>query len=190
MYISQYKLIFVILISLFIHELFHVITYIFFKRKNHETYFIDINFSIFGGIAKFDFSSFNKIQRILLFISGICGNIFLIVIFLNFDFYNDIVKYNLMLIIFNLLPIYPLDGYNILKEWKISLKGYFKILFIVSLFLLLISLIYKSFGIALILIFLLIKNINIKEELMKLKINILRKKLKECNYDIVKLKKI
>lgn len=146
-------------------------------------YYIVLNLSIFGGLAFLDYDNFKKEERILLFISGIIGNILLIIIFKD----KQMIYYNLLLVIFNLLPIYPLDGFNILKEFSFFNYKIYKVIFIIiSLFLFIVTIITKSFGIMLILIFLIIKNIKMKEEILNSKLKNIKNILKQCKYNVEK----
>ena len=131
----------IIFIVLF-HELGHILTSIFFKYK-----VISVTIYPFGGITKLDKdinTSPNK--EILLALSGIIMQIILIplVKLVNIHDYNLFMKYNLSIMIFNLLPIIPLDGSIVLKSilnkffsFKKSYKLYiiFSIIFIVLYFL-------------------------------------------------------
>lgn len=110
------KNIFIIFSICFIHELGHVF---FIKLFNYE---IDsIEFLPFGGYTKVNKhinSSINK--DIVINFGGIFFQ--LLFMFLLFCFkntfnlitYNLFINYNIILIIFNLIPIIPLDGNNIL----------------------------------------------------------------------------
>ena len=131
----------IIFIVLF-HELGHILTSIFFKYK-----IISVTIYPFGGITKLDKdinTSPNK--EMLLALSGIIMQIILIplVKIINIHDYNLFMKYNLSIMIFNLLPIIPLDGSIVLKSilnkffsFKKSYKLYiiFSIIFIILYFL-------------------------------------------------------
>lgn len=131
----------IIFIVLF-HELGHILTSIFFKYK-----IISVTIYPFGGITKLDKdinTSPNK--EMLLALSGIIMQIILIplVKLVNIHDYNLFMKYNLSIMIFNLLPIIPLDGSIVLKSilnkffsFKKSYKLYiiFSIIFIILYFL-------------------------------------------------------
>ena len=47
--------------------------------------------------------------------------IVLILIFLHNDALNYLIKYNIIMIIFNIIPIIPLDGYQIVYDILISI---------------------------------------------------------------------
>jgi len=102
------------------HEIGHLIIITKFKYKIAE-----INFFPFGGIIKTekDINSPLK-EEIILAISGITVQLILgfIIFFLyqaglvRTQFYYLFYSYNVILMIFNLLPIIPLDGHIILKS--------------------------------------------------------------------------
>ena len=131
----------IVFIVLF-HELGHILTSILFKYK-----VISVTIYPFGGITKLDKdinTSPNK--EMLLALSGIIMQIILIplVKIINIHDYNLFMKYNLSIMIFNLLPIIPLDGSIVLKSilnkffsFKKSYKLYiiFSIIFIILYFL-------------------------------------------------------
>lgn len=54
-----------------------------------------------------------NVKWILIFLSGPIANAIFAIIFWRFEFVRNI---NLIMTIINLMPIYPLDGYNILKH--------------------------------------------------------------------------
>ena len=131
-----------IILIVFFHELGHILTSILFKYK-----VISVTIYPFGGITKLDKdinTSPNK--EMLLALSGIIMQIILIplVKLVNIHDYNLFMKYNLSIMIFNLLPIIPLDGSIVLKSilnkffsFKKSYKLYiiFSIIFIILYFL-------------------------------------------------------
>ena len=109
-YIHEAIVIFLIVI---IHELGHVFVTILYKYK-----IISLEILPFGGITK----SQRRINipinnEILLYLSGVFNQIiFMIVIYcLNIKTNNMFYYFNLLIIIFNLLPIYPLDGFFVTK---------------------------------------------------------------------------
>lgn len=186
LYIYQILTLFIIFISLFIHELFHILVYIYYKKKKNEVYKIELSISAFGGLASLDYKSFTKKEKIILFISGIVGNLFLI-LFKN----EQLVFYNLILICFNILPIYPLDGFNIFKETKFYNDKNYKIIKIILYIIFFILFIFtKSLCVLFILSFLLYKNRNYHEEELKNHLNSLNSLFKKYNYDIERIKKI
>lgn len=126
-----------------------------------------------GCFIDFNNINLNKIQRIIVYISGIVFN--LILSFFLKDAY--LLKYNNYLLIFNLLIIYPLDGYRVLEEVLDIFyeKEYLnRLMFIISIvcsitFFVLIFYI-KYYGYLIILIYLNYKNyINYKSQRLKYK---------------------
>lgn len=114
-----FKYLIIILIIIFIHELGHIVMSIIFKRKICEVIILP-----FGGLTKIDSCLSSDIDEdLLISISGILFQ--LILGFLCFILYkNNVISnkiydffysYNSFIIIFNLFPINPLDGYKILK---------------------------------------------------------------------------
>lgn len=127
----------------FIHELGHVFFIRLFKYK-----IIKIELLPFGGYTTIDKhlnSSINK--DIIISLGGILFQLLfllIVIIFknnLNIITYNLIIKYNYILIIFNLIPIIPLDGNKIihlLLEKYISYEISYKINTFISIILLII----------------------------------------------------
>ena len=95
-----------VLLCLFIHELFHILFVFIFNYKVRK-----IELSIFGFFMELDKNKNIFYKDLLIYLGGIISNLLCIVLFKN----NDIKNISLILIIINILPIYPLDGYNILN---------------------------------------------------------------------------
>lgn len=93
-----------------IHELGHILSALFFKWNISRVIILP-----FGGITVFN-ELINKPLKEE-FIIAVSGPIFQILVFVFFkDYFNvDYAYYNAYILIFNLLPIYPLDGYKILN---------------------------------------------------------------------------
>ena len=116
-----------------IHELGHVLICKLFKYK-----IINVTIYPFGGITKIEKdinTSPNK--EIILASAGIIMQIILIpfIKILNIHDYNLFLKYNLSIMIFNMLPIIPLDGSTILKSILnkvFSFKTSYKLYIIIS----------------------------------------------------------
>ena len=109
----------IFLIVLF-HELGHVIICKIFKYKINS-----IEIFPFGGVTKIDKLLNNSIIKDLLI--SIMGIIFQLIIFLITD--NAVVlKYNKYIMIFNLLPIIPLDGSKLLFEIYALIMPYKKVI--------------------------------------------------------------
>lgn len=187
LYISKYSEIVIITLSILLHELSHIICYLLLRNKksNHKRIVIEI--SMFGGVCNLDLTSLPKYKKVLIYLSGIFINLLLIIInkyFIINIYSNIIIKYNLLLLIFSLLPIYPLDGFRILKEF-INDK-YIRKISIFSIFIILIMNIYfKSLGLLIILIYLFLKQKKIEDEDLYSKlIDIKNNKLSKQTFDI------
>lgn len=142
----------IFLICLFLHEISHIIFILIFKVKIKS-----FNIYAYGCIIDLDdkqFSCLKKYKKIIIYIVGIVVNLILFIIFKG----NLFGKYNLILFAFNLLPIYPLDGFNLLKlifnnNTIINITVFFLILlFIVGYY-------FNSLALIVIFLVLLIKNI-------------------------------
>ena len=102
---------------------------------------LKLRLSIAGVCVRFNNFSLGNIKKIVIYMAGPLANICLAILFNNIDFVFDI---NIFLAILNLLPVYPLDGYNILKcvlnlfNKQIFLKYveyiFLSLLFILSIF--------------------------------------------------------
>lgn len=125
---------------LFIHELGHAITGIILGYKFNKIIFYPL-----GGVTIFNLPINIPLKKELLIL--IMGPIMQIIgyLFLKKSF-PFIIVYHYTLLIFNLLPIYPLDGgkiLNILINYKYNYLKSFNIIFIISLFLLIMLFIYN-----------------------------------------------
>ena len=120
-------------LSIIIHELGHIISCNILHIK-----FGRVNFGIFGfSNREVRFSNLNKSQKIFILASGSFFNFILAIISVKLPFsFNDKICFtNLLLAMFNLLPIIPLDGGNILiciLNYKFSIKKSIKISLIIS----------------------------------------------------------
>ncbi|MEI3605827.1 M50 family metallopeptidase [Pseudogracilibacillus sp. SE30717A] len=112
---TQLFLIFLIVI---IHEAGHYLAASLYKWRIYS-----IVLWIFGGVMKTDESNNRKIKEdIIVTIAGPLQHIFIFLLLLSFDYLNILPKsvisqghyYNAMILLFNLLPIYPLDGGKLL----------------------------------------------------------------------------
>lgn len=192
----HYSLIFLLIISLFsgsflkilslfscifLHEMFHYLV-----LKHYNVKINKIELSVIGGVLDFEYSNFTPKQSIIVDLAGIIANLLIITIIklLKIDSFNYLISYNIVLIIFNLLPIIPLDGYRLLKdilliiyeeEFTFAIIKKIDICCLIMLFI--IFLILKLYGLILLLIFLLYKLIkyNIDNKKMYKLINLLKK---------------
>lgn len=104
------------LISIIVHELSHIIIAKFFKINLKN-----LRVSIFGASLEIEKNKKNKrIIKILMYLIGPISNLLLAIIIYYCKISNEekikLIYTNLSICIFNLLPIIPLDGSNILKE--------------------------------------------------------------------------
>ena len=79
---------------------------------------------------EYTFDKRGLVQNILIFIVGPISNLILALIFKDVKIIYDI---NMFLCILNLVPIYPLDGYNILKNLLLFKVNYSKTLNIINI---------------------------------------------------------
>lgn len=122
------KYISIIVGILFIHELGHIFMCLIFKKRIES-----ISIYPFGSIIKLDdYISSSIYRELLISIGGITMQL-LLGIFIKDE---TIIFYNKIIMLFNLMPICPLDGYNILKcllSLVVPLKKVLYILVIASI---------------------------------------------------------
>lgn len=130
-------------ILLLIHELGHAIVGIILGYKLNK-----ITFYPYGGITTFNYPINIPLKNELLIL--IMGPIFQIIgYFILKNFYTNIYLYHYTLLIFNLLPIYPLDGGKILNIICGYIFNYLKslyITFIISIIFMIIVIIYNTYN--------------------------------------------
>lgn len=167
-----------IMIIILIHELGHIISGIIFRWKIEKIVILP-----FGCLTIFN----EKINRPLIeeFIVTISGPIFQII---HMCFLEDI-YYSKLLLLFNLLPIYPLDGYKLFNIFLNKIFS-FKLSHLISIYLSFIVLfLFENNLVVLFVIFLLL--INIIKELLNHKYIfnkfILERKLYNFNFKKVRL---
>lgn len=100
------------------HELSHIVIGSIFNKELRKVFI-----SISGMKAYFRYQYINKdrkyyIKDMIIFLAGPVSNILLAIIFIKKPL---IVEINIFLATLNLLPIYPLDGYNVLKSMVYSI---------------------------------------------------------------------
>lgn len=118
--IGKFKFFISLTLITFFHELGHILTGILLKYKLEKVIILPLGcYSIFN--TKINNNIFKEI-----FVT-IMGPIFqLVLLFL----YKNYQEYNLYLLIFNLLPIYPLDGYKIFCIFLYNIFPFKKTLYI------------------------------------------------------------
>ena len=92
-----------------VHEFGHILPAVFFKWKIKEVMILP-----FGALTLFE----EKLNRSLKeeFLISIGGPLMQIIfVYLFFKNQNDIINYSNLILMFNLLPIYPLDGSKLLN---------------------------------------------------------------------------
>ena len=102
-----------LLFSIIFHELCH-----YFMMKKYNVKIKRLELSIIGGILEYEEVKLKYKKLLLINAAGIVGNLIIILFIklLKIESLNYLVTYNFLLIIFNLLPIIPLDGFRILKD--------------------------------------------------------------------------
>lgn len=119
---NQLEIYGLIMIFALIHEMAHVICGVILGFKA-ET----LRIMPFGFVIEFKpiINDYNKkvlksnviaIKKIIIAIAGPLINLIIVIIGLILNFNNEIIYANFLIFIFNLIPIYPLDGGRILKN--------------------------------------------------------------------------
>ena len=109
--LGRFRIICYFMILIVIHELGHVLTGIYFKWKINKIIILP-----FGCLTKFDIDINTRlIEEFIVSISGVIFQYTFYLIISRFITYYYFSYINYFLIIFNLLPIIPLDGSKILS---------------------------------------------------------------------------
>ena len=114
----------IIMFFCFLHELGHIITAKLFKMRIEKIEILPCGFSAsFFSYNSFGFPKSFSMQELLV---ALAGPIVSLILALSFQYIDDtnftivtkqeIVYSNILILIFNLLPLYPLDGGRILKN--------------------------------------------------------------------------
>ena len=174
----------IIMSIILIHEFGHVITGVLLKWKIEKIVILP-----FGSLTIFN-EDLNKpiLEEFLILIMG---PIFQISLFFLFD--NDLVKnYNLSLLVFNLLPIYPLDGskiFNLFFQKTMPFINSYIVTIFLSIMIIITILFWKlNFIVILVLLFLVIENYKtyLKMSFIFNKF-LLERKMKKYNFKKVKI---
>ena len=130
---KQLEIYSLIMIFAIIHELCHLFAGLILKMKIKRVTIMPVGLSIEFKLSYEDYNvkirKANRLElkRIFVAIAGPLINIIIIIItsFLNIkiELKNLVIYSNLIIVLFNLLPIYPLDGGRILKSILCILKG-------------------------------------------------------------------
>lgn len=133
LFFSKLDMYIIFIISIIVHEFMHLLIGKLFGEKTKK-----IVIDLFGASLEFyEYNNIPKSSRILIFLAGPLSNFVIAICFyviIN-DYKNKVILTNLILGIFNLIPIIPLDGGRILKEilsWFINEDKSFKIIMIFS----------------------------------------------------------
>ena len=98
-----------------------------------------IKLSIAGVCVTFNNSKLEIVKNLIIYLAGPLANICLAILFYKINFIFEV---NIFLALLNLMPIYPLDGYNILNIFfnKSTIKNveniFLSLLFLISVFIL------------------------------------------------------
>ena len=153
---------FIFFSSILLHECGHMIFILLFGGKIKK-----VELTIFGGRVDCIMPKNTFLEAMLINLGGVFVNI--IILLIDYKDYKHslyIIEYNKLLIIFNLIPIFPLDGYRVCEEIfsrifnpgkAFKVQSYLSCFLIIVLFI--ISVIYNSIGLILITILLFLKNI-------------------------------
>lgn len=124
---------FVCYLFIIFHELAHIIFATIYGNKIKR-----IKLSLAGVCVTFNNESVDIVKKIIIYLAGPMSNFTLALIFNNIDFVYEI---NIFLGVLNLLPIYPLDGYNIVLALLDFIGKSFYINLIENLFILILFII-------------------------------------------------
>ncbi|MCK9536762.1 MAG: hypothetical protein M0R05_04175 [Bacilli bacterium] len=98
-----------------------------------------LNITAIGGLMEVEIRNLSMIKELIIYLSGIIINLLIMGLsrYLNDTYYRKLLyNYNYLVVIFNLLPIYPLDGYKVAELFlaKIINRPFReqKILFLIS----------------------------------------------------------
>lgn len=105
---------FIFLIIIIAHEAGHILACYLFSQKIKA-----LNLTIVGGMIDVQIENLSILKKIIIYFAGVLVNIIFLfsINFIKNEYYQKVIfNYNLLLIIFNLLPIFPLDGFRIIES--------------------------------------------------------------------------
>lgn len=126
--VNDIKIYIILMIFAMAHEIAHLITGIILGLKPKSISILPYGFKILFDVKVKDLNTkigkgtILSIKKIIIALAGPMVNIIFIIIFWIFKYkifgitYDYIVYANMLIAIFNLLPIYPLDGGRVIKE--------------------------------------------------------------------------
>ena len=109
---NQLKIYLVIMLFCFIHELGHIFVGLIFNMKIEKLEIMPFGFSV-----SFEDSVTENFKKIFVAAAGPLVTLALILLFFNIEIKlkQEIIYSNILILIYNLMPIYPLDGGRIIK---------------------------------------------------------------------------
>lgn len=110
----QFEIYVYIMLFTLIHELGHMLAGIFLKLKPRSLRFMPFGISIL--FEDYGYKKLISIKKIMIALSGPATNALIIILSIIFKLNKLIIFSNLLIALFNLIPIYPLDGGRIIKE--------------------------------------------------------------------------
>ena len=115
--LSLNKSIILAFISIFLHEISHIVI-----AKKNGCKFNNFKIHIYGTSAEFiNIDELSKREKIQIYLAGPCMNLavacifFFVGLIINNSIVDKMININLSLLFFNILPAYPLDGSRILE---------------------------------------------------------------------------
>lgn len=115
-----------LIISFLLHEVGHIVTLLCLKVKITE-----LSFNIFGGKLNIEGVNRSPIEDVIIYLSGPLINLILLIIGIFFK-NEPLIIVNKYLLIFNLLPCLPLDGFYIILNFNSLVLPFYKA-YIISL---------------------------------------------------------
>lgn len=120
----------IFIISTLLHEISHAITGMFLGLKLRKFCIMPFGFKItFEETGTY---KTNTKKQFIIAISGPIVNICIMILAIIFNLHSSIIYANLIIAIFNLIPIYPLDGGRILKSILKTKCNFNKVNYIVN----------------------------------------------------------